>query len=59
LAYKDLGEGKGQIVVDGMDLIFFNEINLLVRQLLSKGEPMDIEETRPKRGRGRPPINRS
>ncbi len=27
-AYRDLGEGRGQILVDGMDLIFFNEISL-------------------------------
>jgi hypothetical protein len=24
MAYRDLGEGKGQILVDNMDLIFFN-----------------------------------
>lgn len=27
-AYRDVGEGKGQILVDAMDLIFFNEISL-------------------------------
>lgn len=27
-AYKDTGDGRGQILVDNMDLIFFNEISL-------------------------------
>jgi len=27
-AYKDLGDGKGQILLDNMDLIFFNEVSL-------------------------------
>ena len=29
-AYRDLGEGKGQVLVDSMDLIFFNEISLYI-----------------------------
>ena len=27
-AYKDVGGGKGQILVDNMDLLFFNEITM-------------------------------
>lgn len=27
-AYKDKGDGTGQIMVDSMDLLFFNEISM-------------------------------
>jgi hypothetical protein len=27
-AYRDMGDGRGQVLVDSMDLIFFNEISL-------------------------------
>ena len=27
-AYRDYGEGRGQILVDAMDLLFFNEISM-------------------------------
>jgi hypothetical protein len=27
-AYRDQGDGRGQILVDSMDLLFFNEITL-------------------------------
>jgi hypothetical protein len=27
-AYKDVGEGRGQIILDNMDLMFFNEISV-------------------------------
>ena len=36
-AYKETGEDRGQILVDNMDLIFFNEITLTVRQILGEG----------------------
>jgi hypothetical protein len=43
-AYKDSGDGKGQILVDYMDLIFFNEISLYAHSYLGCQEICSIVE---------------